>query len=401
MKRWLLPSLLLCAFLAGQTVGAADAPKAPPASTQEAAKPAAPPAKTDAAKTLPTGNTGAPAASATAAMDPELRTKAKRAADDGLHYLREHQAPDGSWSNSVGVTALALRAFLESHRNYNESDGPFMTRAVRFILDHANEDGSISETKTQNGNYNTATAITALQATNNPAYAEVIKKGQDYIKKLQADEGEGYAPDHKFYGGIGYGGSERPDLPNTAMALEALKTTGVDANDPVWKKAQVFINHCQNRTESNDQQWAANDGGYTYRPGENPHGGTGSYGGMTQTGLIGLLFAGVDKQDPRIQAAHDWIRTNYTLDENPSVKGQHGLFYYYNVFAKSLYAYGEPELTDPNGGKHNWRNDLAKKLISLQAPDGSWVNSASTRWWEGDKNLVTAWSVIALDQVVR
>jgi len=33
--------------------------------------------------------------------------------------------------------------------------------------------------------------------------------------------------------------------------------------------------------------------------------------------------------------------------------------------------------------------------VALQRPDGSWVNEAD-RWMEGDPNLVTAYSVIAL-----
>jgi squalene-hopene/tetraprenyl-beta-curcumene cyclase len=409
MQRLLISVLLLCATFLVPPANAADTGKpVTPAGATDAAKPAAPPAGAAATTQAPKAQAGVadtaktPPAKGADILDPKLRDKAKRAADDGLHYLREHQAENGSWSNSVGVTALALRAFLEEHRAYNESDGPFITRAVRFILDHANEDGSISETKTQNGNYNTAAAITALQATHNPAYADVIKKGQNYLKKLQADEGEGYPPDHKFYGGIGYGGSERPDLNNTYFALEALKATSLDPNDPVWKKAQVFVNRCQNRTESNDQKWAANDGGYTYRPGDSPQGGTNSYGGATHMGLISLLFAGVDKQDPRIQAAHDWIRANYTLDDNPGAQdGKQGLFYYYNAFGKSMYAYGEPEITDSKGVTHNWRNDLVTKLLSLQADDGSWVNTYSSRWWENDKNLVTAWSVIALNFALR
>jgi squalene-hopene/tetraprenyl-beta-curcumene cyclase len=183
--------------------------------------------------------------------------------------------------------------------------------------------------------------------------------------------------------------------------MEALRVTQLDPNDPVWKKAMIFINRSQNRSESNDQSWAANDGGFTYMPGYSPHGGTGSYGGMTSAGLASLLFAGTDKKDPRVQAAYDWIRANYTLDENPGAKGQHGLFFYYNAFAKAMTAFGEPEVTDAKGVKHNWRDELATKLISLQAEDGSWVNTASNRWWEGDKNLVTAWSVIALNLVVR
>ncbi|GMQ87101.1 MAG: terpene cyclase/mutase family protein [Gammaproteobacteria bacterium] len=333
-------------------------------------------------------------------MDPALYDKARRANDAGLNYLRRQQAEDGSWSNSVGLTALGLRAFLESHRGYNETDGAFITRPVSFLLAHVNEDGSISETN-QNRNYNTAVAITALQATGNPDHADVISNAQKFLKGLQLDEQEGYKSDHKYYGGIGYGGDERPDLSNQYMALEALRATSLDDSDPTWDKALTFINRCQNRSESNDQPWATNDGGFTYMPGYNPHGGTGSYGGMTHAGLLSLLFAGVDKSDPRVQAAYNWIRENYTVDSNPGAKNNQGLFYYYNVFAKSMYAYGDAEVKDSSGAIHNWRNDLATKLLSLQGKDGSWVNADSPRWWEGDRNLVTAWSVIALNIIVR
>ena len=333
-------------------------------------------------------------------MDSELRGKSKRAVDYALHYLRETQEKDGSWSKSVGVTALALRAFLESPRKYNEGDGPFITKPVKFILAHVNEDGSISETN-QNRNYNTAVAITALQATGNPAYNEVISNAQNFLKGLQLDEDHEYEKTHKYYGGIGYGGDERPDLSNQYMAMEALKSTALDPNDPVWEKALVFISRCQNRSESNDQSWAGNDGGFTYMPGYSPHGEAGSYGGMTHAGLISLLFAGADKTDPRVTAAYNWIRANYTLDTNPGAKKNQGLFYYYNAFAKSMYAYGDVEIVDSQGKKHNWRNDLAGKLLSIQAKDGSWVNPDSPRWWEGDKNLVTAWSSIALNTALK
>lgn len=340
------------------------------------------------------------AAAADTSMDPELRKKAQRAADRGLHYLRESQAEDGSWSKSVGITSIALRAFLESHRHYTEADGAFITKPVKYILSHVNEDGSISESA-QNRNYNTAVAITALQATGNPAYAKVIKNAQRFIIGLQLDEDKDYPKDHKYYGGIGYGGDERPDLSNQYLALEALRATAVDPNDPVWEKALVFVNRSQNRSESNDQEWAGNDGGFTYMPGYSPHGGTGSYGAMTHAGLISLLFAGVDKNDPRVQAAYNWIRANYTLDDNPGAKNKQGLFYYYEAFAKSMAAYGESEVVDSKGVKHNWRNDLAAKLISLQAEDGSWVNPYSKRWWENIKDLITARCVIALNLATR
>ena len=333
-------------------------------------------------------------------MDPQLRSKAKRSVDAGLHYLRQSQQENGSWAGSVGVTALGLRAFLECHRGYNESDGAFITDPVSFLLAHVNEDGSISETN-QNRNYNTAVSLVALSSTGNEAHAGVIQGGQNFLKGLQLDPEQGYEHDHRFYGGIGYGGDERPDLSNQYMAMEALQATALDPEDPVWEKALVFISRSQNRSESNDQAWASNDGGFTYMPGWSPHGGTGSYGGMTNAGLLSLLFAGLDKDDPRVQAAWEWIRENYTLEDNPGAKNREGLFYYYNVVAKSMYAMGEDEIVDGAGVTHNWREDLARKLMSLQGEDGSWTNLWSSRWWEGEKALVTAWSVIALNHLVR
>ncbi len=333
-------------------------------------------------------------------MDPELRNKAKRAVDKGLRYLREHRLEDGSWSKSVGVTALALRAYLQSHRKYDESDGVFITAPIDFILKHVNDDGSIGESM-HNRNYNTAVAITALQATGNPKYQETIRNAQNYLKGLQLDDTDGYPKEHKYFGGIGYGGDERPDLSNQYLAIEALRATALDPKDPLWERALVFVSRSQNNSETNDQEWAGNDGGFTYMPGYSPHGGTGSYGGMTHAGLISLLFAGVDKNDPRVQAAYKWIQANYTLEDNPGAKKKQGLFYYYHAFAKSMKAYAEPKITDANGVTHNWRNDLATKLLSVQDPDGAWVNTESGRWWEGNKDLVTAWSVIALNHAIN
>ena len=135
-------------------------------------------------------------------MDPQLKEKARRAIDAGLHYLRGAQAENGSMSGSVGITALSLRAFLESHRGYNEADGAFVTKQVDFILSKVNDDGSICETL-QNRSYNTAVALTALAATKNPKYAGTITNAQKYLKGEQIDEKEGYKPDHRYYGGIG------------------------------------------------------------------------------------------------------------------------------------------------------------------------------------------------------
>ena len=89
-------------------------------------------------------------------------------------------------------------------------------------------------------------------------------------------------------------------------------------------------------------------------------------------GLKSFLYANVAKDDPRVKAAFDWIRSHYTLEENPGM-GLQGLFYSYHTFAKALYAYGDDLIKDNSGKEYNWRNDLVEKLVEIQADDGSWV----------------------------
>jgi squalene-hopene/tetraprenyl-beta-curcumene cyclase len=345
----------------------------------------------------------ASAQTAAATLDPRLRKRAERAVAGGLHYLRGQQAPDGSLMGSVGVTALMLRAFLESPEAYTENDGPFIARPLEYILSKARPDGAISA-QLQGTAYNTAVAINALVATKNRKYDDVIAAGRKFLISHQADEDQGYKPDHPFYGGVGYGGGERPDLSNVYISLEALKAGATDPKDPVWQKALAFVSRSQNRSESNDQSWAGNDGGFAYRPGANPaeyENGTTSYGGMTAAGLLSLLFAGADKKDPRVQAAYQWMTRNYTLEFNPGTTKKHGLFYFYNAFAKVMHAYGEPSFVDGKGQTRNWRAELVNKLLSLQAADGSWANTESNAWWEDRPQLVTSWAVIALEHTLK
>lgn len=335
-------------------------------------------------------------------LDPALRTRTEASIEHGLAFLRTREAPDGSWSKSVGVTALDLRAFLTSPKHYTEKDGDFITRPVAFLLAHRLPDGSISEGKVNSG-YNTSTSIMALLATQNPAYADAIRAGQQFLKKIQIAESTGYKPNQPWYGGVGYSDDDRPDMSNQYLALQALKASALDPKDPVWGKALKFINRSQNRSESNDQKWAGNDGGFIYMPGMNtePFKGTESYGTMTAAGLLTLLYAGVDKQDPRVRDAFAWLRNHYTLDVVPGTQRKDGIYYYYMALAQCLAAYGETEVTDGAGRHHAWRAELAQKLLSAQRKDGSWVNTDSAMWWQDNPDLVTAFSVIALNEALK
>jgi squalene-hopene/tetraprenyl-beta-curcumene cyclase len=187
--------------------------------------------------------------------------------------------------------------------------------------------------------------------------------------------------------------------------VDALHAVGRGDDDPAMQKALVFISRCQNlESEYNTTEFAAkvNDGGFYYtiaaggqsQAGTTADGGLRSYGSMTYAGLKSMIYAGVSRDDPRVKAAYEWIQKHYTLDENPGM-GAQGLYYYYHTFAKALATVGDEHLIDSTGKSHDWRAELAQELISTQKDDGSWIN-ANTRWLEGDPNLVTAYSLLAL-----
>ena len=325
-------------------------------------------------------------------IDEDLKAEVKTAIDQGLRWLRGQQAENGSYLYHPGMTALVASAFMCSPRRYNEADGPFVKNAIEFIVGMAKPDGSIYDKDLPN--YNTAVCLMALTQTKNPAYNDITKRAQNFLMGLQADEGENYTTDDVMYGGIGYGGDLRPDMSNLQFSLKALKESGVPDDADVWEKAIKFIERCQNRSETNDQSWASDDGGFVYYPGYSMAGGTKSYGTMTYAGVLSFIYANVDKNDPRVQAAVQWIKDNYTLEQNPPI-GAQGLYYYYHTMSKALSAYGEPMITDSNGIQHNWYEELAHKLLEFQRSDGSWANEED-RWMESTPVLTTAYAVLAL-----
>jgi squalene-hopene/tetraprenyl-beta-curcumene cyclase len=207
------------------------------------------------------------------------------------------------------------------------------------------------------------------------------------------------------YGGAGYGSHSRPDLSNTSFLIDALHSVGTGEDDPAMKKALIFVSRSQNlENEFNTSPFAAkvDDGGFYYTPaaggqsqaGETAEGGLRSYGSMTYAGLKSMIYAGVSHDDPRVKAASKWIQNHYTLEENPGM-GEQGLYYYYHTFAKALSAIGEDKVVAADGKSHDWCAELAETLISKQQTNGSWVNT-NPRWLEGDPNLVTSYSLLAL-----
>jgi squalene-hopene/tetraprenyl-beta-curcumene cyclase len=260
-------------------------------------------------------------------------------------------------------------------------------------------------------NYHTSVALMALASVKRADHASAIVGSQRFLKKLQWDEGEGHEANSSWYGGAGYGQHKRPDLSNTQLMLEALHQSGLAADDPAYKKAMKFVERCQMMGETNDQKFAkgSHDGGFVYTAANGGESKAGaetvdgdtrlrSYGSMTYAGFKSMLYAEVDRDDPRVLAALKWVREHFTLDHNPNMPGadaKQGLYYYYHVFARALRAWGEETIEDAAGIPHKWRIELCEKLMTLQRADGSWMNEAD-RWFEGNPHLVTAYAVLAM-----
>ena len=361
-------------------------------------------------------------ASALPAFSPADRAGTTKALVRGAAFLLEQRNAEGLWGfqgqADPGITAMVTTGLL----GQPAPRAPEVQQAIETALDWLKslqkEDGGIH--LGQLANYVTSASVMALARTGREEDREAIERAKRFLIGLQADEGEGYESSDRFYGGVGYGGDERPDLSNLQMALEAFHDAGVPSDDEAYRKALAFLERCQNRSESNDLELpdgdarivSGNDGGSGYAPGDSKAGFVElkdgrkiprSYGSMTYALLKGYLFAGLPKDDPRVEAAWGWLTEHYTLDVNPGFESSpdptaayQGLFYYFTTMAKALDLYGEETITDASGGKHPWRAELCGRLVSMQRQDGSWVNANASRWFEGNPVLATAYGMITL-----
>jgi squalene-hopene/tetraprenyl-beta-curcumene cyclase len=341
-----------------------------------------------------------------AAPSDDLAKARREAIAKGVAFLKGSQKQDGSWSmgrGDVGVTALCADALLSAGRTVKD---PAVVRALTFIAKAQHSDGSICDTPPQIKVYSTSIAVTALQKAG--ANSQIIKRATAFLLKAQGGATGRLTEKDPAYGGLGYNGAQRgADLSNTHFFVQALHDAKVPANHPAWKRLQVFLSRCQNRSESNDNLFpSTDDGGAIYTPmgGGRSSAGTvelpdgrqapRSYGSMTYALYMGFGLAHVAPDDPRVQAAWHWIRKNWTFEENPG-SGQAGLYYYHMVAAKALSARGQNPVEDARGRQHDWKAELTGAIVRRQREDGSWLNPRD-RWFEGYPPVPTSYCLIAL-----
>lgn len=361
---------------------------------------------------------------------------ARQTIEKAVAYLRSQQdEATGGWSipddgkpHLPGVTALVLNGLL-MEPTIDDSD-PAVRRGLDYLLSRRQSDGGIYDSVLPN--YNTALALSALSRSTRSDVIAAVKPAQDFLRSLQWDgqtdpDGRVIDESHPWYGGAGYGGSSRPDNSNLNLMLQGLHDSGLDCNDPAFQRAVAFLQRTQMLDAVNDMPYAdgSRQGGFIYATspskdaigqGESKAGvieetlDDGSvvsrlrcYGSMTYAGFKSYIYANLDRDDPRVVAAHEWLRRHYTVDENPGM-GMQGYYYYLVTMSRALDAWGSTTLTPLNrdgspAEPRDWANDLIAKIASLQRPDGSFVNE-SDRWMEGDPVLVTAYALLALQHAI-
>ncbi|QJW97209.1 prenyltransferase/squalene oxidase repeat-containing protein [Frigoriglobus tundricola] len=336
----------------------------------------------------------------------------KALVDKALAFYKGVQKDDGNIFDSPqaepGLTALVAAAFV---RNGVPADNPVVAKAIKYLEKSVKPDGGVYLKGLSN--YMTCLAIVAFKEVNTDGkYDKVIGAAAKYVKSLQY--ADGLTEKDANFGGAGYdkpGGRGRPDMSNTHFMVEALLSAGVSKDDPSIKRALTYISRSQNlESEFNNQPFAAkaadpDKGGFVYNLSDqdNPKsekrtaaGGLPSEGSMTYAGLKSFLYAGVSKDDKRVQAAVAWIRKNYTVSANPGMKEKDsGLFYYYHTFAKAMDALGEDPFVDAKGVKHDWKQELFDELKKKQKENGSWANT-NRAFLETAPELATAFAVLAL-----
>ena len=317
----------------------------------------------------------------------------------GVDFLLSRQAQDGSWSDKQmpALTALPLWA-LSKHSGVSSN---VLDRAVAFVLGTQREDGGFYVPKPGRGgsglgNYNTAVCLSALYESGRTPTSPLLK-AREYIASSQL------TGDDTVAGGFGYDKTSRrryADLSNSAYALDAMHRTqsleevrgGSKRVDVDWNKALEFVENLMKK-EGPDAGGAAYNNrtaqaGRTTDKSGKVH--LRAYGSMTYAAVLSMCHAKLDRGDPRVKQALEYCTKYWSVDENPGM-GNQGLYYFYDIMARALSA-ARVELV----GTHKWKEELSKKIISLQRDDGSWYNE-NNRFWESDPVLCTSFALLVLD----
>jgi len=360
-------------------------------------------------------------------------------------YLWSKQAADGAWrSEYYGVmrsgeslTPFVLNALMRSADKLSSDEAERVRLATRFIIDHLDEAGAIGRSDQEVLEYPVYSSAYAIEGLRQVARFEqalgpdllievqhAIVRLQSFLIAAQYREANGFTETDVAYGGWGFNAPVRSgvvghmDLAHTRKALAALGTWQDPAelreiNDRTVKFLLLMQKHTDavalqpHPVEVDDAEIRSPfDGGFYFSPvalsaNKAPYDQQNhcwrSYATATCDGILALLAAGISEDDPRMQAAIEWLKQHSVVDypqgvptDHPEPWGDAIRFYHYTVRAE---VYRRLNFPIPD------RANLAAAVIAHQRPDGSFVNTMSPLMKEDDPVLCTALAVMALEDL--
>ncbi len=345
------------------------------------------------------------------ALRDDLLARIDEACRSAARALIAAQSPDGAWrSPTYGVfrdgltlTPAVLKAVVFGPDVPGADEA--RRRGAAYLAGRIREDGSIDDGPTGlvYPVYTAAASAIALTRLAVPGGTRARDAWLAEVRRRQLDETLGWSPDDPAYGGWGYaiepsrkGITKAPDadLSSTLFAIGALGVANRSTDAPAIAKALRFVERCQN--------FAGGDGGFFFSPTDpvrNKAGGPGpgrfhSYGSATADGLRALLRCGLTIDHPRVVAARGWLARSFSATTNPGTfepirEPEREATYYY-------YAWSLAHAARALGRGHGLALDeLARELIRLRRPDGTWVNRF-TASKEDDPLVATSFAAGAL-----
>jgi hypothetical protein len=268
----------------------------------------------------------------------------------GLRWLKDHQNPDGSWSDEYkpAMTGLAILCFL-GHGELPESPefGPTVKKALDWVLERGNEfQGRMSLTKDgwggNPGVYQHGILTYAMgeyySMTKDERFVELLKQAVGYIVEGQNPKG-GWD--------YGYNKGPRQDMSVAGWQIQALKAAhltglGIPGVDEALDKAMPFIKSFQ-----------GNEGGIGY---------TGPENRLSLTG-VGVLctYFWRERKEKVVSEGIDFLLGKTEL----KYKSEKCDLYAWYYSTQACLMFGGSAWT-------KWNRMFQNEIVENQSPDGSW-----------------------------
>lgn len=294
-------------------------------------------------------------------LDAEIISKETESAiDAGLTYLAKKQNSNGSFgkganAENVGVVSLVGIAFMSQGSLPGKGKyGGELNRVVRFILDHSQENGFITNPMSQTHGpmyghgFATLFLAEAYGAFPEPELRERLAKATQLIIDTQNSEGGWrYQPERSD-----------ADLSVTIcqiMALRAAKNAGIYVPNSTIKRCVEYVKKSQNP-----------DGGFRYilKPGTSAF-------PRTAAGVVALYSAGIYKGE-EIDRGLEFLKNNRPGQDGGLEESHY--FYGHYYAAQAMWQ---------AGGKYwkSWYPSIRDELLSTQnKTSGSWKDPVSDEY---------------------